>query len=161
MKRRWPERPAVKKLADAGRKRTRRQDARRAKVPKLGLFFVVNGKPFVDGIPWTENLSVAGLRTSAVGHPEYWEQLQRVGAAPRDVPYEDVPRGRANYLDATGRFTLFADRCIIRNRRLVSRIMSRLSLPKTTKVLLDSHYRCAACIGRVPTRKQERVDWDF
>ena len=56
-------------------------DAKKRNVPKVGLFFVVNGKPCVEGIPWNEIPSVAGFRTYAVGHPEYWVQLQQLGLA--------------------------------------------------------------------------------
>ena len=136
-------------------------DTKKRNVPKVGLFFVVNGKPRVEGIQWTENPSVAGYRTYAVGHPEYWVQLQGQGVAPRDMPYEDAPRGRVNYLDATGRFTLLADKCIIKRNRLVRRIMAILGLPKDTRVMRDLHYKCAVCMGKVPTREQEQKDWDF
>jgi hypothetical protein len=130
-------------------------------VPKVGLFFVVDRKPFVDGIPWTENPSVSGSRTYNVGHSEFWSRLQVLGAAPAGIPYEDVPRGRVNYMDATGRFTLLADRCIIKSKTLVREIMAALRLPKGTAVVSDLHYRCAVCMGRVPTIRQEEDDWDF
>ncbi len=63
--------------------------------------------------------------------------------------------------DAGRRFTLFADRCITRNKRLVSKIMNDLSLPKDTRVLTDDHYRCPKCLRKKATRKQEEEDWDF
>ena len=134
---------------------------RKTKVPQVGLFFVVGGKPFVEGIPWSENPSVGGFRTFGVGHPDYWRRLQDLGVAPREIPYEDVPRGRVNYLDATGRFPLLADKCIIKRKQLVRRIMAALCLPKGTAVLRDLHYKCAVCMGKVATRQQEREDWDF
>jgi hypothetical protein len=80
---------------------------------------------------------------------------------PMDVPYEDCPRGRVNPFDATGRFTLLADKCIIKSKPLVRKIMAALGLPKDAEVVRDLHYRCAACMGKVPTRKQEKEDWDF
>ncbi len=136
-------------------------DEKTANEPRVGLFFVVNGKPFVDGLPWTEVPSLAGFRTCALGHPEFWERLQVGGMAPNDSPYEDCPRGRVNYEDSSGRITLFADRCIIRNKRLVRAIINRLRLPKNTRVLPDDHYRCLKCLRKKPTRNQEKVDWDF
>ncbi len=133
----------------------------RTKLPQVGLFYVVDGKPWVEGAPWTENPRVSGFRTYGVGHPDFWMRLQQAGAAPRDLEYEDAPRGRVNYEDASGRFTLFADRCVIRSKRLVSRIIRRLGLPKNAMVVADSHYRCARCMGKKPTRKQEKEGWDF
>ena len=35
-------------------------DTKKAKVPRVGLFFVVNGKPWVEGIPWAENFTRMG-----------------------------------------------------------------------------------------------------
>jgi len=133
----------------------------KANVPRVGLFFVVNGKPFVDGLLWTEVPSLAGFRTSALGHPEFGARLQQGGVVPQGMPYEDCPRGRVNRFDATGRFTLLADRCILKSKPMVSKIMAALGLPRGTRVAADSHYQCAVCMGRVPTRKQEHVDWDF
>jgi hypothetical protein len=102
-----------------------------------------------------------GFRTSALGHPEFWARLQQGGVVPQGMPYEDCPRGRVNYMNATGRFTLFADGCIIRREPLVRKIMAALALPEDTRVVTDPHYRCALCMGKVPTRKQEPEDWDF
>ncbi len=44
---------------------------------------------------------------------------------------------------------------------MVSRIIRRFGLPKNTIVVADGHYRCAQCMGKEPTRKQEKEDWDF
>ncbi len=54
---------------------------------------------------------------------------------------------------------MFADRCIIKNKRLVSAIMKKLTLPKSTRVLPDDHYRCPGCAPRAT--KEEEEDWDF
>jgi hypothetical protein len=139
---------SMRKFTAAGREEIRRQDAKKVNVPKVGIFFVVNGKPWAEGLPWTENPSCAGLWTYAVDHPDYWGRLQVVGAVPKDMPYDDAPRGRVDYEDASRRFTVFADRCIIKNKRLVSKIMNELSLPKETRVLPDDHYRCPKCLPR-------------
>ncbi len=64
---------------------------RKANLPVVGLLFVVNGKPSVEGIPWTECPSIAGFRTHGLGHPEFWERSQQSGAAPKDTPYEECP----------------------------------------------------------------------
>jgi|SRR5208282_2662070 len=132
---------------------------KKAHISELGCFFLFKGKPFISSQPWTEVTSCAGFRTHPVDHPDYWKDLQRIGAVPKDMPYEECPRGRVNYEDATGRFTLFADKCIIKNQRLVSKIMNKLSLPKDTRVVPDNHYRCSKCLRKKPTRKQEEEDW--
>jgi len=151
----------MKKIADADRQENPRKKGKKEKVAQIGIFFVVGGKPLVEGIPWLENPSISGFRTYAVGHPDFWQRLQQSGAVPMEMQYEDVPRGRVNYMDATGRFTLLADNCIIKSKPLVRKIMAVLGLPKQTTVVRDLHYRCAACMGKVPSRKQQKADWDF
>ena len=101
------------------------------KVPKVGIFFVVNGKLWVEGIPWPENLTVAGSRTYRERHPDCWHHLQDGGASPKGMPsYEEAARGRVDYEDASGAFTIFADSCIIRKKQLVDSIMRQLYLPR-------------------------------
>ena len=78
-----------------------------------------------------------------------------------DMPYDMFARGRVNYEDASRKFTLFADRCIIKNKRQVSSIMSQLCLPRETRVLTDGHCRCPKCLRKKATREQEEEDWDF
>jgi hypothetical protein len=74
--------------------------AKAAKVPEVGIFFVVNGEPLVRGIPWTENPSYAGYRTYPVNHPDFWDCLQKGKARSRfsEWRYEEVARGRVNYM---------------------------------------------------------------
>jgi hypothetical protein len=62
--------------------------------------------------------------------------------------YEARPRGRVNYDEASGRFTLFADRCIIMDKRLVNAIMNEFNLPLGTRGLADDHYRCPKCLHK-------------
>jgi hypothetical protein len=51
------------------------------------------------------------------------------------------------YNTKTRRFTLLADRCILRDQGSVSRIMSEMNLPsKNTDKGTDTHYRCFACL---------------
>lgn len=60
------------------------------------------------------------------------------------------------YEDASRKFSLFADKCIIRNKRQVSPIMNELNLPRGHKGLADDHYRYLMCLRKRPTRKRKR-----
>jgi len=46
------------------------------------------------------------------------------------------------------RFTMLADRCILKKRELVEKIKSNMGLPKDTNFSSDSHYRCFVCLKR-------------
>jgi len=136
--------------------------AKKARVPEVGLFFVVNGKPkpFVDGIAYTEVPSYAGFRTYSVDHDKFWAQLQRIGAVPTDVDYDEVARGRVTYEDSSRTFTLFADKHVIKDKKAISYVMSQFNLPNNTKVLTDDHYKCPKCLSK-RTKKQKEDDWNF
>ena len=83
-------------MASQGRKSTKNAQRRpRAakKVSEVGLFFVVGGKPWAEGVLWTENPSVSGFRTYGVDHSDFWSRLQDLGAAPKDVHLGTLPAG--------------------------------------------------------------------
>ena len=75
--------------------------------------------------------------------------LRRTGVVPPDSEYDDYPRGREAYNTKTGGYSLFLDRCILKNKSVVNKIMSELNLPtKRTEMDTDSQYRCPNCLGR-------------
>lgn len=124
---------------------------RKAVGPAIGCFFVVRRKALIEGLPWTEVPSIAGFRVPTTGHADFWKRLQRSGMAPTDMAYDECPRGQVTRLDAERRFILLADKCIIKNKRLVSRIMADLNLPENTNVVSDDQYWCPKCLGKKPT----------
>ena len=87
--------------------------------------------------------------------------MQDSGRAPKDMPYEEAARGRVNYEDASEKFTIFADPCIIKKKQLVNSIMRQLYLPRGTEVMADEQYRCPKCLRQIPAPMQEKVDGDF
>jgi hypothetical protein len=119
---------------------------RQKKEPQVGIFWIVDGKPLIDSTPLSQAEPYGDHLTHARGHAEVWGQYQRVGVVPIDMEYEESPRGRVMYNTKTQRFRLLADRCILRDRSMVSTIMKVMNLPnKTTDRGTDSHYRCSAC----------------
>jgi hypothetical protein len=69
--------------------------------------------------------------------------------------------GGVNYYDASGTFTLFADRCIIKSKRQLRAIMTRLNLPPDTSVVVDDHYQCLGCMRRRPPCLALDEEWGF
>ena len=130
--------------------------------PKVGIFWLDGKRLIIDGTTLAKADIYSEYRNFPTSHLEYWAELQRDGIVPREMEYDERPRGRVIYNAKTQQFTLMADRCILRNKRMVARIMKELSLPKNTEVLPDSHYRCPKCLERKPARKQlEEKDWDI
>ena len=116
--------------------------------PRVGIFWVVNGKSLIDSTPLSEAEPYGDYLTHPRGHAEVWEQYQQTGAVPSDMEYEESPRGRVMYNTKTRRFTLLADGCILKDKILVRKIMQALHLSRNTELGADSHYRCSSCSGR-------------
>jgi hypothetical protein len=115
--------------------------------PHVGIFWVVRGKlvtdstALSDGEPYGDNL------THPRSHIDVWEQWRLGSKVPGESEYEDSPRGRVVFNTKTRRFSLMADRCILKDENVVKKIMSELHLPsKITDTGTDEHYRCTVCL---------------
>jgi hypothetical protein len=119
----------------------------RKKQPHVGIFWLVDGKLVIDSTSLAEAEPYGDNLTHPRGHLKVWEQWRMGGKVPGESEYEEFPRGRVMYNTKTQRFTLLADRCILRDKGVVSRIMSELHLPgKQTDKGTDAHYRCPSCL---------------
>lgn len=118
-----------------------------SKYPEVGVFFVWESNLLVSSIPWTLNLVTYGFRTYCVSHPTFWKSLQDDGKVPQNITYNLVPRGRATFNEATGTFTLMADRCIVNHKDLVRAAINKLNLPLCAEVVADDQYLCAKCLN--------------
>ena len=114
--------------------------------PRVGIFWMLNGEPLIDYAPLSEAEPYGDHVTHPRGHAEVWEQYQLGGVVPREMEYEEAPRGRVMYNTKTRRFTLLADRCILKRRDMVAKIKKEMHLPRNTETGTDSHYRCFACL---------------
>jgi hypothetical protein len=129
--------------------------------PQVGTFWLYGKRLILVGTPLAKAEGYDKYKNFPRGHLHYWAELQRDGSLPRETEYEKPPRGHVLYSTITQELTLMTDRCILRNKRLVSKIMNELSLPENTNVITDSHYRCAKCMEKSRTREQEQKDPDF
>ncbi len=118
--------------------------ANRSNIQRVGILYVVNNQPFVASIPWRTNPTDVGFRTYGVGYYEFWGYLVESGRVPEAACWF-FPRARVSYCDATRRFILFADRCLVRSKRLTRTILELFNLPSSTTILADSYYSCDKC----------------
>jgi hypothetical protein len=124
-----------------------RKTSGRVQEPRVGIFWLLNGTLLIDGTLLSAAEEYGDFKTHPGSHISVWEQFRQNGTAPPEMEYEEAPRGRVMYNTRTRRFTLFADKCILKDKRLVSHIVSKLNLPsKNTDSGTDSHYRCFACL---------------
>jgi hypothetical protein len=118
-----------------------------ADVPRVGIFWLLNGKLIIDSMPLGEAEPYGDHLTHPRSHIDVWGQWRLGGKVPDESEYEEFPRGRVMYHTKTRRFALLADRCILRDEDLVSRIIAELHLPgETTDKKSDEHYRCSSCL---------------
>jgi len=133
-------------IADAAQKR---RASKVAGAPEVGIFWVVDSKPVIDGTPLNEAEDYGGFKTHARSHDQMWSVFRRNNIVPRDLEYDEVPRGRVVYDIKTRTFTFYADRCILKNKQLVNKIKGSMNLPSSVKDSTDSHYRCPGCASKL------------
>jgi hypothetical protein len=124
-----------------------RKEHRAIGAPQVGIFWVVNGKPFVFGAPLNEAEPWGEFKNYKEDHIHLWTFLQRNGLVPCDSEYEDHPRGRVVYNTKNDSFMFFADRCILKDKSMVEHLLAELHLPSTTNTESDPHYKCKKCGG--------------
>ena len=120
-----------------------------SQVGQVGIIFVLGDHVLIESSQLTDAELCAGFANHRNSHEQFWVRLQADGLAPRDEEYIAAPRGRVIYSTQTEQYSLFLDRCILRNPKLVREIRERMNLPNRRLVVLtDGHYRCAFCMGR-------------
>lgn len=131
--------------------------------PKVGIFFVYDRKPFIESTPVSEGAPYGSFTGHDTGHPSFWRSLQQNGVVPKDIDYDEVPRGRVGYETRERKFYVFVDACIKNDTDMMDRIEREMNLPTadTAPPKLDSHYRCPCCLKTAKQREQEEQDWDF
>jgi hypothetical protein len=114
---------------------------------KVGIIYLVDDKIWIDATPVARAGNFGDFAFHERYHCQYWEQLVKQRAVP-DTEYEQYPRGRVSYNRKSGKFTLLADRCILREKNLVATIFLQMNLPvRGTEMRTDSRYRCFRCLG--------------
>ena len=117
------------------------------KEPSVGIFWLINDRLLFDSTPIRKAETDIHFKIHSGDHYSVWEALQRIGRAPAEIEYEELPRGRVMFDMKTQKFTILADRCILKRADLVGKIRVELNLPKDTNVGTDSHYRCFDCLN--------------
>jgi len=116
--------------------------------PHVGIFWLIKGKLIIDSASLSDAEDYGHFKIHPRSHEEVWSVLQKSSDAPTDVEYDELPRGRVMYDMKTQRFTLLADKCILRDKKVVRKIKQRMHLPKNTTIGGDSHYQCSLCLHK-------------
>ena len=115
--------------------------------PCVGIFWFIGDLLIIDSTAISAAEPYGNCMNHPMSHIDYWTEHQTLGDLPRDTEYEEHPRGRVVFNTKTGRYSFCADRCILRKKSVVRRIMKAMHLPiESTDVLTDGHYRCFRCL---------------
>jgi hypothetical protein len=116
--------------------------------PRVGIFWLLgDGSLLVDSTPLAEAEPYGECLTHPRSHIDQWAEFQRNAIVPRDIEYEEMPRGRVVYDARQKRFTIYGDRCILRRKATVRKVMLAMSLAESqTETSSDPHYRCSRCL---------------
>jgi hypothetical protein len=125
----------------------------------VGIFWLFQNRVILDASLLSAAEAYGDCLNHHLSHIDYWAQHQLLGDLPRDIEYEEYPRGRVVFHTKTRRYSFCADRCILRKKSIVSRIMKAMHLTAAmTDVLTDSHYRCLSCLNRQRELEPDTVD---
>ena len=118
-----------------------------ALVPLVGLFYVVNGIFHWDGIPVRDSQDSGYYKVYPKKHSTLWENtIQRNDAEMKKHDVYHFPRGRVVYDKRDGFYELVADKHILEDDKMISRIVSEMRLPEAkVRKSRDVHYECARC----------------
>ena len=116
----------------------------------VGIFWLLGDRLILDTSPLSEAEPYGDCLGHRTSHIDYWTAQQRFGTVSREIEYEEPPRGRVVFNKRTQRFDLYADRCILKRKAVVKRIMEAMHLPPNqTNVGTDGpfgHYKCLTCL---------------
>ncbi len=116
--------------------------------PQVGIFWLIGHRLVINTVLLSEASEYANFKIFEGDHISIWAELEKRGEVPRDIDYEEHPRGRANFNMKTQQFNLFLDRCILRKKNVVKKLMRLMHLPSDTALSTDEHYRCFRCLER-------------
>lgn len=144
-------------LAYIAERNKRGQAARKAGEPEIGNFFVYNGQVLTESKPLCVTEPYGKFDSADSEYERYWKFVQRYGAVPLDIEYDEVPRGRVEYDLDEEKFHVYADPCILKDRKALDEINREFHLPSsnTEEPESDPHYRCPGCIGPKVAKEEE------
>lgn len=154
------ERQLIAYIADRNK---RSQAARKAGEPEVGIFFVYNGEVVIDSKPLCVTEPYGKFNSADSEYDRYWKFGQRYNVVPREIEYDEVPRGRVDYDTNEKKFHIYADSCILKDRKALEEINRGFRLPSanTDEPECDPHYSCAGCIRVKVTKEPEERECEM
>jgi hypothetical protein len=148
------ERQLLALIADRNK---RYQAAHKAGEPEIGIYFVFNGEVLIDGKPLCVTEPYGKFNCADLEYDHYWKFGQRYGVVPREIEYVEVPRGRVEYDINEKKFHIYADSCVVKDRKALDDVNREFRLPaaSTEEPEFDPRYHCSGCIRPKATKERE------
>jgi len=117
-------------------------NADESQAPYVGLFYVVDGELFWEGIPIRYAEGSIRYKIYPKMHPTYWKDILKDHPEWKKYDAYYFPRGRVVYDKDIKKYDLVADKRITNDPAMVDKIISRMKLPKNNTIITnDNHYR--------------------
>jgi len=110
-------------------------------MPKVGLFFYVNGEVFTDSVD-IERAEVYGdFRIGDSSHYKIWDKkYDKI----YNKPYDYYPRGRVVFKFKENKYILYIDKCI--SKKGIQEIIETFGIEnENVEIGTDTHYVCKKC----------------
>lgn len=115
-------------------------------VPKLGIFWIIDGEVISFSVPLDRAEHIGGFANYRHGHNHLWPYVQRLKPHVRASAYDFLPRGRVTYIVRCATFNLLVPLSCSTETKLVSLLVSRFALPiSRVRVMTDEHYEPRDC----------------
>jgi hypothetical protein len=113
---------------------------------QVGIFYIIDGALYLECTPVLEAEDYGDFKSHPNGHVEFWPRLVKRLNILRPLSYDYYPRGRVNYAKPEGRYRLYLDSCLLKERHLVQSIIQHMHLAdQEVAIATDEHYQCAVC----------------
>jgi hypothetical protein len=111
--------------------------------PRVGIFWLIGQRLVIGSMPLSKASKYGDCKIYEGDHITLWSEMEKRGEVPRDTDYEENSRGRANFNMKTQQFNLFLDRCIMRKKNVVKKLMLLMHLPSDTELSTDDQHERA------------------
>ena len=114
--------------------------ARAREAGSVGIFWWWQGQVLSSSVPLAEGEAFGKVLNSPFNHMETWPAFQRQEPGLRNLDYENVPRGRVQFLKTRKQFNVLMDKTLF-HPRIRTAILKTFRLPRgRTTFQTDPHY---------------------
>lgn len=117
---------------------------RRQQMNHIGLFFYVNGKPYIKTYTHGEAIRQGGFLVPPEGHDRVWRTTYEAEVG---TSYDHWPRGRVAYNTTSKGYSMYHDGCL--DLEILQHMREAFGLAKEeVRFVKDDYYTCHECMKK-------------